>query len=520
MRWSGATEEAARIAARWTAEGGPGGAIVLFDGSHIHSEAFGGLASLELNLPFTAETVVRYASISKHFCASLLVRLQSEGVLSFDDTLGTHLPALPPALAAVPIARALDMTGGLPDTMETLWLLGVPWTASLDRHALFAFITSAGALNFPPGTEISYSNTGYRLVETALGLQSIHYGEALRERFFRPLGLSIRLPEDETEPVPALAVGYWRDPNGWRRGRYGMHFSASGGLTGSARDLAVWLMALMTGRAPAADLLAPLGARRQLGNGAYTGYGLGLARSLVPGEIAVGHGGSLPGYKNHFLLLPERQAGVVVVSNREDTDAHGIALRVMAALTGGGLPEPAPTALPDGLFAAPKQPCWIEHNAGELTFLGATERLFTDEDGSAVSRSAHLPVRLRRTPDGIGGEIGHVARSFSPVSTDVALAKGWEGEWVCEPFGARCTIALVDGGAELQIGTGPLRVTMPLTPLDYRPARRPVAAARVPGARSARAYAPHGEQPQPRPAIPEGVTPCRRCEPPTRWSRA
>src|SRR5579872_5479880 len=116
MEWSRATEEAARIAARWTAEGGPGGAIVLFNGTHIHSEAFGGLASLELNLPFTAETVVRYASISKHFCASLLLRLQAEGVLSLNDTLGAHLPILKRVPGAVPIARALDMTGGLPDT--------------------------------------------------------------------------------------------------------------------------------------------------------------------------------------------------------------------------------------------------------------------------------------------------------------------------------------------------------------------------------------------------------------------
>ncbi len=466
MEWSRATEEAARIAARWTAEGGPGGAIVLFNGADIHSEAFGGLASLEQNLQFTAETVVRYASISKHFCAALLLRLQAEGVLSLDDTLGAHLPMLKRAQGAVPIARALDMTGGLPDTMETLWLLGVPWTAGMERHALFEFIASVDAVNFPAGSEISYSNTGYRLVEAALALKSLSYADALHERFFRPLGLSMRLPEDETEPVPDLAAGYWHSETGWRRGRYGLHFSASGGLAGSARDLAAWLMALMTGRAPASDLLAPLGARRRLNDGTETAYGLGLARSPLHGEIAVGHGGSLPGYKNHFLLLPERQAGVVVVSNREDADAHGIALQVLAALTGCDLPESAQGLLPQGLFVADEGPFWIEHAAGELTFLGATDRLFVDEDGSAITRSAHLPVRLRQVHGGIAGEIGHMARAFAPVSADIALAKGWEGEWVCEQHRARCSIVHVAGGAQLSIGTGPLRSTMQLTPLD------------------------------------------------------
>jgi CubicO group peptidase (beta-lactamase class C family) len=466
MRWSRATEEAARIAARWTAEGGPGGAIVLINGADIHAEAFGGLASLELNLPFTGETVVRYASISKHFCAALLLRLQADNVLSLDDPLGKHLPMLRPAPAAVSIARALDMTGGLPDTMETLWLLGVPWTAVMARHALFEFISSIDALNFIPGSEISYSNTGYRFIEQALALKSLDYADALHEKFFRPLGLTMRLPEDAGEPVANLAAGYWRDDDGWRRGRYGLHFSASGGLTGSARDLAAWAIALMMGQPPAVDLLAPLGARRRLNDGTPTGYGLGLARSPLPGEIAVGHGGSLPGYKNHFLLLPERHAGVVVVSNREDTDAHGIALQVMAALTDARLPQPARGALPEGMFVADKGPFWIEHAGGELTFLGATERLFTDEDDVAVSRSAHLPVRLRHVRAGIGGEIGHVARSFMPVSGDIELPKSWDGEWVCEQHAARCSIGRVDGEARLVTGTGPLRTSVPLTPLD------------------------------------------------------
>ncbi len=274
MHWRKAGEVAAGIAGEWTGEGGPGGAILLFDIVGIRAEACGGLASLELGLPFTAATAVRYASISKHFMAALLLCREAEGALSLDDPLGRYLPDLAPAPAGVPIARALDMTGGLPDAMETLWLLGVPWTASIGRAALRHFVSGIDALNFPSGTEISYSNTGYRLLEAALQYAGYDYATLLRERFFRPLGLTMTLPEDETVPVPGLAAGYHRTAAGWRRGRYGMHVSASGGLAGTAQDLVTWLQALLGGVAPAADLLASLGARRRLLDGTLSDYGL------------------------------------------------------------------------------------------------------------------------------------------------------------------------------------------------------------------------------------------------------
>jgi len=465
MQWRKATEAAAAIAGRWTAEGGPGGAILLFDGSDIRAEACGGLASLELALPFTAETAVRYASISKHFCAALVVRLASEGRLSLDDALGTHLPQLAPAQAGVTIARALDMTGGLPDALETMWLLGVPWSASIDRASLLSFAASVDALNFPSGSEVSYSNTGYRLVEAALSGLGIPYGETLHARFFRPMGLSIRLPEDESEPVPALAAGYYRTPAGWRRGRYGLQFSPSGGLAGSATDLVAWLQALMTRRVPVEDLLAPLGARRHLTDGRVTGYGLGLARSPLDGEIAIGHGGALPGYRTQFLLLPAHGVGVAVLSNREDTDAHGIALTVLAALTGAPAPESASGILPQGLFVAEDGPFWIEHQAGELTFLGATETLIRAEDGSAVSRSANLPMSLRYAGDAIEGEIGHVAHRFRPVPPDAEVSADLVGTWVCPARNGRFDIT---PGGFLAFGTGPLHTTLPLTALGDR----------------------------------------------------
>lgn len=462
MNWDKASAVAGAMAQAWTREGGPGGVILLFDADDIRAEAFGGRASLELDVLFRADTATRFASISKQFFAALLLL---DGRIKLDDPLGAHIE-LPPALAAVPVARALDMTGGIPDVVDSMWLLGVPATATLDRHALMRFASSLPALNFTPGAEISYSNTGYRILQAAFDAKGTEYGAALRERIALPLDLTIQLPEDETDPVQNLATGYWRGPRGWQRGRYGLHISASGGLTGSALDLVAWGQGLMAARGAAAGLLARLGARRHLADSRPTRYGLGLARSVLPGEILIGHGGSLPGYKNYFLLAPEHNVGVVVLSNREDTDAHAMALQVLAALFDAALPAPAPDLLPHGRFMADEGPFWIEHRSGKLTYFGAEETLYAGDDGFAESHSAHLPIRLKRSgDDSIIGEIGHAARHFHRVPSDVIAQKSWAGRWILPAQHTELEIEVANAAARLAIGVGPLREVLELRPL-------------------------------------------------------
>lgn len=452
------------IAARWNAGRGPGGAIVLFDRDGPRATACGGLASLDHALAITSDTPFRWASITKHVLAALVLR---EGGIGLDDPLGQHLPGLAPAPAAVPVGRALDMTSGIADAMEALWQLGVPWTATHTRAALYRFTAAIGALNYPPGSEISYTNTGYRWMQHALEPRTGPIGDAWRNAFFAPLGLtSIRFPEDWTDPVPDLATGYWCDEaGGWHSGRYGTHLSASGGLAGSARDLAAWLAALLAGRGPVQGLLPRLAARRRLADGRETGYGLGVAHAPFLGIPLYGHGGSLPGFKNHVLVAPDHGIGVVLLSNREDTDPLGLALGIIAAGLGVALPPPT-AALPDGLYAAADAaPFWIELAGGCVTFLGATEQLFEEGGGAAISRSPYMWIRLRHESGAIAGEINHVARRFVPVPREAAPDPAWAGHWRNEALGAEFEVTVTHGAAALAMGAGPLRVAMPLVPL-------------------------------------------------------
>jgi CubicO group peptidase (beta-lactamase class C family) len=447
----------------WRAENGPGGAILLFDITRIRHETSGGLADLAHGLAFTPDTANRWASLTKHVFCALLLR----SGIALDARLGELLDNCSPAVGEVTVGRALDMTSGLPDLGEYLAGLGLSTATTIGRTALDAAARQLPELNYPQGTEISYTNTGYRLLQTALELHGPPLLEAWREKFFRPLQLDIAYPEDFSEPVPHLAAGYWRDEAGWHVGRSGTHFSASGGLAGSGRTLARWLMALLSGAAPVGPVLDELSKRRALVSGEHTFYGLGIAHAPWLGQACFGHGGSLPGFKDHFLLAPGQGAGVAVVSNREDTDALGITLAVMAAGLGATLPPPAEGVLPDGLFAdATGGPFWIESSAGRVSFLGAEERLFREGERIAVTRSPYMSMRLAREGERIVGDVNMVERRFAPVPAGIAADPAWAGEWHAPGTGASLRVE-IDGSGEAVagLGIGPGAQKMPLRPI-------------------------------------------------------
>ncbi|RKK05656.1 class A beta-lactamase-related serine hydrolase [Pseudoroseomonas wenyumeiae] len=442
--WTRATTEADRLARAWSEAAGPGGAILLFDSAGIRHAASGGFASLEHAIPFTPDTPNRYASISKHFLAATALLEE----LPLEAPLGVLLEGLPAAIGAVPLGRALDMTAALPDMMEVLWQQGVPYTAGLNAAEILEVARHLPGLNAAPGTEMAYSNTGWRLAQSIFPAQrGVAYAEALRRRLLAPLDLPIRFPEDETEAVPGLATGYWWDGASWRRGRYGMHFSASGGLAGSAAALARWLVALMTGQGPLSGVLEQLAAPRFFVDGAESVYGLGLVRSRLGNEELLGHGGSLPGYRNHFLLAPQRGLGVVVLTNREE-DALWPAMTVLASLLEQPLPEPV-RDLPTGLFASAEGPFWAETTPDSISFMGGYERLVAEPDGGARSLPAYLDIRLQAEgQDVLAGQVGGAERRFLRVSPEQRLDPALVGDWREEHYGLAVTIR-ADGTARL-----------------------------------------------------------------------
>lgn len=457
--WSGAIDAAQSITQTWSQGGQPGGAITLFDGEQILGACCGGLADLAQQTPFTTRSVVRFASVTKHLFASLVTGPASHAI-ALSDTLHQHLPQLTGDNGRVTVGQALDMTAGLPDVRECLSLMGLSVFNATSAADLLDFLAQQGVLNYPAGSEISYSNTGYRLVEEALKAKGILFADLLERYINAPLGIKLNAPETWFDIVPGLAPGYWRGAQGWQLASAGLHLSASGCIAGSVQDLTLWLQALLRSQGPGEGVLARLSQPRQLSDGRVTGYGLGVAHSRLGAARLVGHGGSHAGYKSYFLLDPQTQTGVALVANREDVATYDAALRIMAALLEQPLP-PRGHALTPGLYAAEQGGDWLEVNAQSACWLGAAETLYRGErPDEAVSLSSHLPMRLRQNGDAIEGEIGHASRRFLPVRPDDSVAR-LQGVW----RRPQSRSELVIDGDRLTMGIGPAAITATLQSL-------------------------------------------------------
>ncbi|CAI0726862.1 MULTISPECIES: serine hydrolase domain-containing protein [Serratia] len=459
LNWRAAGAAAERLLAGWRQEGEPGGAITLFDAGKIRATACAGLADLAQNTPFSADSVVRYASVTKHIFAALALNATGDAV-RLDQPLGELLPGLQPALAAVTVGQALDMTSGLPDVRETLGLLGISLHAVSDAQPVLQFVEGLERLNYAAGSEVAYTNTGYRLVEAALKAKGHDFDQLVQQHIARPLQVQLKAPESWFDVVPGLAPGYWRAPRGWQLASAGLHLSASGSLTGSANALTRWLQTLLADQGPGRGVLAQLSAPRHLSQGQLSDYGLGLAHTRLGQHRLLGHGGSHAGYKTYFLLTADRRAGVALVANREDCDSFDMALRVMAALLGATLPQRS-DAIPDGVYATVAEPYWLEVKEGNLAYLGIGEPLYRADDGYAVSLSAHMPIRLKWTGAAVEGEVGHVSRSFLPVSANHDCLRHVQGLWYHPQYRTAFEIC----GDRVHIGVGPAAQTGRLTPL-------------------------------------------------------
>ncbi len=301
----------------------PGCAVgVTRDGSLAIARSYG-MADLNKGLPLTISTPVYVASLSKQFTAMSIVLLVEDGRLSLDDSVRKWVPELPSFGKPITLRHLLYHTSGLRDYMTLLAISGWPSDGELTEKQFLDLVRRQRSLNFAPGDEFLYSNTGYALLSIVVKRAS---GKSLRdfasERIFKPLGMShTEFRDDHTRAVDNAAHGYEATPSGYREADPRIDIVGDGGVYSTISDLAKWdenFTTMRVGGEKGMGMLLEAGA---LNNGQRIPYGLGLSLGEMRGMKTVAHNGSFGGFRSTMLRFPEVDIGVITLCNTSTASA-------------------------------------------------------------------------------------------------------------------------------------------------------------------------------------------------------
>jgi CubicO group peptidase (beta-lactamase class C family) len=307
-----------------TAAGSPGCALAVFRGGQIIYEKGYGLANIEENVPISPKSVFDIGSTSKQFTAMSILLLEKAGKLSIDDDVRKYIPELPDYGKKITILNLLNHTSGLRDYLALFDIAGVNVDSVTTDEDALALITRQKGLNFAPGSQYLYSNTGFFLLSVIVERVS---GKTLRdfaaENIFAPLEMShTQFRNNHRLLVPERAMAY--DENEKKDG-FTLNVSyfeqlGDGAVHTSVEDLLKWDENFYSGKVGGKILLAELQEQSKLNDGKKLNYAKGIVVSDYRGLKMVSHGGSWGGYRAQLMRFPDQHFSVATLCNLGSAD--------------------------------------------------------------------------------------------------------------------------------------------------------------------------------------------------------
>ncbi len=296
----------------------PGCALaILKDGNIIYEKGYG-ISNLEYNIEISPSSIFHVASISKQFAAAAIIRLSQEGKLSLNDDIRKYLPEVPDFGHTITFNHLLHHTSGLRDQWDLQRLAGWREDDLIKEKDILEMLTRQKSLNFLPGDEEVYCNTGYTLVGIAVKRVS---GVSLREYadsvFFKPLGMtSTHFHSDHSEITPNRTSAYQKGEKGrWKISIPVFDTYGATSLFTTVEDLAKWDENFYTKKVGGNDFVNAMLATGVLNDKTPQTYASGLYTETHRGYRTVQHSGSDAGYRSIFIRFPDQHFSVIMLAN-------------------------------------------------------------------------------------------------------------------------------------------------------------------------------------------------------------
>jgi CubicO group peptidase (beta-lactamase class C family) len=356
-----------------------------------------------------------------------ILLLEEQGKLSIDDDVRKYIPELPDYGKRITLRNLVNHTSGIRDQWTLLELAGWREDDLITEDDVMWAVTRQRALNFEPGAEYLYSNSGFTLLGVIVKRVS---GKSLRqfadEQIFKPLGMTqTHFHDDHTMLVPHRTSAYQpRQGGGWSVSIPVFDTYGATSLFTTAEDLLRWEQNFAEPRVGTPALLARMQEVAVLNDGTPSGYAMGLAVAKHRGVREVGHSGADAGYRADVERYPDQQLAVAALCNASNSNP-GVLTRQVADLYLGSALEPEPSqARQAGEISVPIARLTslagvYRRETGDVIRLGIREGKLVVAEGAPTEL-----VPLSENRFGIRGVEGEVTFDSSAAGHTMRLRRG------------------------------------------------------------------------------------------------
>ncbi len=296
----------------------PGGSVVVVKNGEVLFKKSFGLASLEHPINNTDKTIYDITAIAEPFTAMAITMLESNGLLSSNNSIKKYFPELSDSIQPVTIGHLLNHTSGLWDWITAYQLSGGYLEDIITLEQILKLIQQQQILEFEPGAQFQYSATNYTLLaEIVKRVTGQSFRDWVWEQILRPNKmLSTVIIDRYGEPIENCAEAYdYLRMRGYQKGTRNLSAPGAHCMFSSINDMTKWLTTLVS---PGTELEKQTGKMLspeipnhkkeiQYSHGFYVDSYKTLNRYKASGQWQ--------GFNSAFHYFPEQKFGVIILCN-------------------------------------------------------------------------------------------------------------------------------------------------------------------------------------------------------------
>jgi len=305
------TETLDTLLAANIADDEPGMIIAVWQNGTLLYKGMKGLAREDMTL--NENTGFRLASVSKTFTAIAVLKLYEQGLISLDDSILAYIPEFSATWRDITIHHLLSHQSGIPDFYNDKKATKILPDGITNNNIVRYFVTNP-SLEFSPGTQADYSNSGYViLAEIVARISGVPFTTFMQANVFSELGMQDSYLYNEYTQLrfdSALNMASTEHI-------FGVNFFATGTASqvSSMQDMLIFVEAIMNEQILQQETINLMFTRHAE---LFDGYGYGVIY-FNPLLDIYGHTGGNDGFRTMYAINKEKNAFLITLGNGGDT---------------------------------------------------------------------------------------------------------------------------------------------------------------------------------------------------------